>query len=63
MSSSVIKTPKTQCLLPLRRITLPQIDIDIKNSKKNTVANSRAQSIANTAEKTKYIIATKKGGI
>ena len=63
MSSAVIKTPKTQCLVPLRRITWPQIDIDIKNSKKNTVVNSRSQSIANTAEKRKYIIETKKGGI
>lgn len=45
MSSTVMKVTKTQCVFPLRRTTLPQADIDIRNRKKIARLKSHSKSI------------------
>lgn len=48
MSSTVMKVAKTQCVFPLRRTTLPQADIDIRNKKKIAILKSHSKSIIPT---------------
>ena len=64
MSSTVMKVAKTQCVFPLRRTTLPQADIDIRNKKKIATLKSHPKSIITRGTTTdKNITIYKKGGL
>ncbi len=64
MSSTVMKVAKTQCVFPLRRTTLPQADIDIRNKKKIATLKSHSKSIITRGTTTdKNITIYKKGGL
>ena len=64
MSSTVMKVAKTQCVFPLRRTTLPQADIDIRNKKKIATLKSHSKSIITRGTTPdKNIPIYKKGGL
>lgn len=63
MSSTVMKVAKTQCVFPLRRTTLPQADIDIRNKKKIATLKYHSKSIITRGTTDKNITIYKKGGL